>query len=146
MPLPANKVVVHDQEGNLFKGTTADFLSKRPTFHLMVGGVEGGAVKEIYVASLKAIFFVKDFQGDPAYHEVKAFSERPVSGKKVKAVFKDGEIMVGYTHAINFDQPGFFMVPADTNSNNERIYAIFSAMTELEIDGRPIDLRKFQKR
>jgi len=146
MPLPANKVVVHDQDGNLFKGTTADFLAKRPTFHLMIGGVEGGEVKEVYVANLKAIFFVKDFDGNPSYREVKAFPERPVSGKKLKAVFKDGEIMVGYTHAINFDQPGCFMVPADSNSNNERIYAIYSFMTELEIDGRPIDLRKFQKR
>jgi len=59
--MPVNKVVVHDKEGNIIKGTTADFLPKKPMFHLVVGGMHGDQVKEVFVETLKAVFFVKDF-------------------------------------------------------------------------------------
>lgn len=35
--MPANKIVVHDKGGSVLKGTTADFLPKRPLFHIAVG-------------------------------------------------------------------------------------------------------------
>jgi len=44
-------------------------------------------------------------------------------------VFKDQEVMVGTTQGYQPDRPGFFMVPADSDSNNERCY-IFLASTQ----------------
>ena len=138
--MPANKIVVHDKDGNILKGTTADFLPKRPVFHIAVGGIQGEEIKEIFMDNLKAIFFVKDFTGDRDYKETKDFSDHPASGKQILALFKDGETITGYTHSINMDQPGLFLVPVDPKSNNERIFIVFSSLSTLEVDGSPIDL------
>jgi hypothetical protein len=129
--MPVNKIVVHEKSGNILKGTTADFLPKRPLFHIAVGGIHGEEIKKIFINNLKAIFFVKDFSGNKDYEETRDF---------VRAIFIDGEIITGHTHALNLDQPGFFLVPADPQSNNERIFIIFSALSKLEVDGSLVDL------
>jgi hypothetical protein len=138
--MPANKIVVHDKGGNVFKGTTADFFPKRPLFHLSVGGMHGDEMKKIVVDHLKAVFFVKDFGGDKDYNEAEGLDALPGSGKKIRVVFKDGETLSGYTHAINMEQPGFFLVPADPKSNNERIFIVFSSLSTLEVDGSSVKL------
>ncbi|OGP84767.1 MAG: hypothetical protein A2Z08_02235 [Deltaproteobacteria bacterium RBG_16_54_11] len=138
--MPANKIVVHEKSGNVLKGTTADFLPKRPLFHLAVGGMHGEEMKKIVVDHLKAIFFVKDFGGDKDYKEAKGPDALPGSGKKIRVVFKDGETVSGYTHAINMEQPGFFLVPGDPKSNNERIFIVFSSLSQLEVDGSLVTL------
>lgn len=143
--MSANKVVVHYKNGKILKGTTADFLPKKSLFHLNVGGIQSGDVREVFVNDLKAIFFVKDFSGDKQYTEIKGFGNLPGSGKRVKATFADGESVVGYTHIINFGQPGFFLVPTDPKGNNERIYTVFSSLTRLEIDGTPVDLKNITR-
>ncbi len=143
--MPANKVVVHYKDGRILKGTTADFLPKRPVFHLLVGGIHSKDVKEVFVEELKAIFFVKDFIGDRESNEIKGFGDHPRSGKRVKAMFNDGELIFGYTHVLNFDQPGFFLIPVDPNSNNERVFVLFSSLTELEVNGSPIDLKSIRR-
>lgn len=135
-----NKVVAHYKNGSLLKGTTVDFLPKMATFHLIRGGINGDAIKEILVDDLKAVFFVKDFTGNKHYREVKGFGDRPRSGKRVKATFKDGETLYGYTHVINLDHPGVFFSPADLNCNNERVFAVFSFLTRLEVDESFVDL------
>jgi hypothetical protein len=138
--MPANKIVVHDKGGNVLKGTTADFLPKRPLFHIAVGGIHGEEIKKIFVDNLKAIFFVKDFSGNRTYQETKDFSGRAASGKQIRALFKDGEIVSGHTHVLNLNQPGFFLVPADPQSNNERMFIVFSSLSTLEVDGSRVDL------
>ena len=137
--MPANKIVVHEKGGNILKGTTADFLPKRPLFHIAVGGIHGEEIKKISMDNLKAIFFVKDFSGNRDYKETKDFSDRPASGKKIRAMFQDGETITGYTHSINMDQPRFFLVPVDPKSNNERIFIVFSSLSTLEVDGSLVD-------
>jgi len=138
--MPANKIVVHEKSGNVLKGTTVDFFPKRPLFHLAVGGMHGEEMKKIVVDHLKAIFFVKDFGGDKDYKEAKGPDALPGSGKKIRAMFKDGEAISGYTHAINMEQPGFFLIPIDQKSNNERIYIVFSSLSTLEVDGSFVKL------
>jgi hypothetical protein len=138
--MPVNKIVVHEKSGNILKGTTADFLPKRPLFHIAVGGIHGEEIKKIFINNLKAIFFVKDFSGNKDYEETQDFADRPSSAKKIRAIFIDGEIITGHTHALNLNQPGFFLVPADPQSNNERIFIIFSALSKLEVDGSLVDL------
>lgn len=137
--MAANKIVVHDKGGNVLKGTTADFLPKRPLFHIAVGGIHGEEVKKIFMDNLKAIFFVKDFSGNKDYKETRNLSDRPTSGKKIRAMFKDGEIISGHTHVLNLNQPGFFLVPVDPQSNNERIFIVFSSLRKLEVDDSLLD-------
>jgi hypothetical protein len=138
--MAANKIVVHDKVGNILKGTTADFLPKRPLFHLALGGMRGEEVKKIVVDHLKAIFFVRDFSGNKEYQEMTGHPDRLVSGKKIRATFKDGEVISGHAHSINMDQPGIFLVPADQKSNNERVFIIFSSLRQLEVDGSIVNL------
>lgn len=138
--MTANKIVVHEKSGSVLKGTTADFLPKRPLFHLVVGGLHGEEIKKIFINDLKAVFFVKDFSGNKDYKEAKGSNGLPGSGKKIRAVFKDGEAISGYTHVFNMDQPGFFLIPLDPKSNNERVYIVFSSLSTLEVDGSPIKL------
>ena len=87
----------------------------------------GAAPVRIGVPALKAVFFVKDHVGNKHYQEKKAF-DRLVPGRKLQVVFKDGETIVGSTTAYDGARPGFFMTPADPQSNNDRIYVVARAV------------------
>jgi hypothetical protein len=82
------------------------------------------------VSDLKAVFFVKSLVGNAAYHENKEFGG-PASGRKVQVSFKDGEVLVGSTQGYQPDRPGFFMVPADPQSNNDRVYVVVRAVEKV---------------
>jgi hypothetical protein len=124
------KVVVRYANGKLIKGYTNDFFPNKPSFHLHpveTGRTEKGI--EVVVNQLKAVFFVKDFAGDPSYDDRKhsAESEQPV-GRKVEVTFVDGEVLVGFTIGYDPKRPGFFFTPTDSQSNNLRAYAVSSAV------------------
>lgn len=55
--------------------------------------------------------------------------ERTGLGKKIQVDFKDGEILVGYSQGFTPNRPGFFVFPADPESNNDRIF-VFTAATK----------------
>jgi hypothetical protein len=124
-----NRIVVRYADGHVVKGTTADFSPGRPTFHVAVpaGPDTPGGVMEIPIDELKAVFFVRDFIGNAAYNEVKAFGGA-VQGRKIEVEFSDGETLVGTTMGYQPDRPGFFLLPADPKSNNERCYIIRSSV------------------
>jgi hypothetical protein len=48
-------------------------------------------------------------------------------------VFKDEELLVGTTQGYQPGRPGFFVYPADTQSNNERCYVVSTAAKEVSI-------------
>lgn len=119
-----NKVVVHRRGGALEKGNTSDFRPGRESFHLQL---PGGEVSTVAVADLKAVFFVKDFAGDPDYDE--AYRDTvPGGGKKVEVTFEDGEVVVGFATSYSPARQGWFFVPADAGSNNLRVYAVNAAV------------------
>ena len=91
----------------------------------------GSKPLDVYVNVLKAVFFVKDFNGDSQYQEKKTFDTvKPAVGKKIKVVFKDGEELVGTTQGYQPGRPGFFVFPADPGSNMDRVF-VFSAATRM---------------
>jgi hypothetical protein len=127
-----NKVVARFSDGRMVKGMTADFFPNKDLFHVTV--TSGAAVQslEIRTNDLKALFFVKTFEGNPDYAERKAFdTSRPPVGRRIKVAFKDGEILVGTTTGYQPGRPGFFLEPADPDSNNERCYVIAAAAREI---------------
>jgi hypothetical protein len=124
-----NRIVARFADGRLLKGTTQDFSPAKDVFHVI--GSEGGARPEkVVIAELKAVFFVKSLVGNPDYNEDKTF-EGPATGRKVQVTFKDGETLVGATQGYQPDRPGFFMVPADAQSNNDRIYVVSRAVLKV---------------
>jgi hypothetical protein len=82
--------------------------------------------------NLKRLFFVKDLSGNPQQQTRNEFDPaHPAVGRKIKVVFKDGEIMVGTTTGYQPGRPGFFLVPADPTSNTERCYILTSSTVEV---------------
>lgn len=128
---PMNKVVARMQDGTLLKGVTSDFSPMKDAFHIaeVVDGLSQAPIP-VWTKDLKAVFFVKSLEGNPAYRESKDFSRPPV-GRAVRVLFNDGEVMVGTTNGYKPNRPGFFLVPADPDSNNERCYVVMSAVREV---------------
>jgi hypothetical protein len=128
-----NKIVVHYLDGRILKGVSADFFPNKTLFHLMpVDSPPSSQPAEVQVSELKAVFFVKDFAGNPEYNDRKEFDpSKPVSGRKIRVEFKDGEVIVGTTQGYQPGRPGFFVVPADPQSNNERCFVVSSATTDV---------------
>ncbi len=129
MAMLLNKVVARFADGRVVKGVTADFVQTKDTFHLSPAGApEGSKPVEIHTSQLKALFFVRDFDGKPQYVERKEFDPgRPSAGRKIKVQFKDGESLVGTTTGYQPNRPGFFLVPADGDSNTERCFVVSAA-------------------
>src|SRR5262245_2448039 len=128
-----NRVVAHFMDGRLLKGTTQDFFPNRPSFHLQPA--DGTPTAEVRCKLLKALFFVKDFAGNASRRDLRGFLTGPgetTQGKKIAVRFKDGELLCGYSLSYLPDREGFFMFPADAESNNLRIYVIAAATHEVE--------------
>ncbi len=128
-----NRVVVRYQDGRVLKGYTGDFIANKQVFHITDHAASTAKPVEIFVPDLKAIFFVKDHAGDRHYNEHKQFDPaKPVAGRKIRVDFKDGEHLVGLTQGYQPGREGFFMVPADPKSNNERIYVVTAAAKSIK--------------
>lgn len=128
-----NKVVVHYMNGQILKGTTQDFFPNRPLFHLQP--LDGGEAPEVRIKDLKAVFFVKDYQGNRSRRDHRGFVAAPAEtsqGKKIAVQFKDGELLCGYSLSYAPDRPGFFMFPADPGSNNIRVFVIRAAARDIK--------------
>lgn len=128
-----SKVVVHYLDGRIKKGHSFDFNPTRPKFHLFPNDDDHSSDGlEIVISTLKAVFFVQDFAGNPNYNEAKEFGpESRASGRKVSLCFKDGEVLVGSTMGYHANRQGFFFFPADPNSNNEKVFVVNSAVKEV---------------
>jgi hypothetical protein len=129
----ANRIVIHYKNGNVAKGITHDFVPEKPKFHLVH---QDGSIEEIDTESLKAVFFVKTYEGKKDYQEVGGFGKiDPVTfrGMKIKITFKDNEVVYGSTLGYNKTRKGFFVLPADPESNNLRIYVVASAVREVKL-------------
>jgi hypothetical protein len=124
-----NTVVAHCLDGTLVKGVTNNFFPNKPSFHVV--DRDSGERREITIADLKAVFFVKDFDGDPERRE-QADVDRTGFGKKMRVEFGDGETLVGYCQGYSPNRPGFFVFPSDPDSNNDRIFIVTAATRSAE--------------
>ena len=81
---------------------------------------------------LKAIFMVRDFIGHSLDKERKKYieGEKP-SDKKVEVTLIDGEVLVGSTLGYDPKRQGFFIFPADPQSNNIRVYVVSSVVKKV---------------
>jgi hypothetical protein len=80
---------------------------------------------------LKAVFFVRDFEGNSDYQEDKT-AERPGFGRRAAVTFLDDERLVGMTLNYRMDAAGFFVTPCDPKSNNVRIFVGSRAVRHVE--------------
>jgi hypothetical protein len=143
------KVVAHRKSGQLVKGfaelniavsdqgipeTGSIPLAKSITIQSSISG-RGVSVP---VDTLKALYFVKSFEGDAAYAETKFFNPAPkIEGLWVHVTFGDGETTEGIvSNNIGFvNDAGFLMKPPDPLSNNHAVYVLKSALTHFRVVG-----------
>jgi len=119
-----NRAVVAFLDGRRQRGFIYDFSAMKESFRLSPENdslLQRGT--EVKVKDLKAVFFVKDFAGNPQYVE-SAKNGSSARGRKIEISFADGETLHGYTDAYNAKKPGFFLFPADGQSNNLRIFVV----------------------
>ncbi len=122
------KVVARYVDGRLVKGYTFDFGPSQPRFHVFSEPSASGSSTQVLVRELKALFFVRDLLGNPARQDDQEFhtGDAP-SGQHVEVRFRDGEVIVGAADSPTTDALGFFLVPADPESNNLRVYVVAAA-------------------
>jgi len=123
------KVVVRYVDGRVVKGTTQDFFPNKDRFHLLSDTTVLEEPAEVLIRDLKAVFFVKDFGGNPGYNERKEYNNGDkAQGRKVEILFVDGEKLVGSTLGYDPNRLGFFLFPVDPESNNMRVFAVTAAV------------------
>ena len=134
------KTVVKFNDGKIIKGYTTDFNPNRELFHVrpIDEGQEGeqGEQVEVNLNDIKAVFFVKDFQGNKEYQKVRTFNgyaSGSPSQRKIVVIFKDGENFYGTTHSYAPDRTGFFVYPIDQNDNNDRLFVPRSALEKVHV-------------
>jgi len=135
--MATNKIVARFKDGTIIKGKTNNFSIHKAFFHLEQSSgkkvkveIEKLKIAEINIDDLKAAFFVKDFEGNKE-HEDDDTDIVAGGGNKVEVQLVDGEIITGFALSYDPERHGFFVVPADAKSNNERIFIIKSATSKI---------------
>ena len=124
------KVVARYVNGTIAKGFMQNFSPNRDFFYLTPADNPSGQPLQVSLRRLKAVFVVRNFRGNSQFEERNFYveGENP-PGLKLEVTFADGEVMVGST-LLNYDpkRQGNFIIPADPNSNNIRVFVISSAV------------------
>jgi hypothetical protein len=132
-PLQAawQKIVVRYAEGQILKGYAQDFSSTRSQFTLWPSLTAAASERVIVpLARLKAVFFVRDFAGNPGYVE-RTDAGQAQHGRRIEVTLVDDEVIVGRTLSYRPDGHGFFVVPADPLANNIRVFVVSSSVRQV---------------
>ena len=126
------KIVVQTKKGDIYKGVTQDFAVGCEAFHFLPN--EGGGVPMMLeVDDLKALFWVRDYLGNRNFEARKRF-DKERQGQRAVAAFSDGEEIWGTLDEYEEGNAGFFLIPADRDDNNIRIFVVRSALKELRLE------------
>jgi len=133
------KIIARYLDGTILKGTTHNFQTTGAPFHLLPSGYGSSAKPTVVdIKKVKAIFFVDNFEGKPAYQERKKFnhSDTP-QGRRVEIKFIDGESLAGAVSQYSPLALGFFLFPVDRDSNNQKVFVVNSSVKDvIFLDGR----------
>jgi hypothetical protein len=132
------KVVVRYAEGQTLKGYTQDFHASRPHFTLGSNPSEtDGDVVIVPLVRLKAVFFVRDFAGNPDYLERTDLVVEPTRGRRIEVTLNDDEVIVGTTLNYRSDGQGFFVTPIDPLANNLLVFVVANSVRKIRFPAPP---------
>jgi hypothetical protein len=97
-----------------------------------------GRLVNVPISAIKAVFFVRSFDGNPDRAERKIFRSRPrLAGLWVRVKFKDSEVLEGLlpNNLLEVDPLGYMISSPDVYSNNIRFFVPRTALIEMEIIG-----------
>jgi hypothetical protein len=127
-----SKVVIGKIDGTRMRGYIFNFSPMRDSFRLFPEPNSPQNVgADVKLREVKAIFFVKDFAGNREHNDSQQVSAG-VHGRKLEVTFRDNEKIAGTTEAYNPQKSGFFMFPADPESNNARIFVVNAAVRQVK--------------
>lgn len=117
------RLVVRFKDGRRVQGVAFALNIRDTGFHLDLcdeNGVTTGETTPVRFSEMKAVFYVKSFDGKS--NKIQYRYEPPTEGTEVVVKFKDGEVVRGFTlQRYDPDDPRFYLVPADPKSNNINI-------------------------
>jgi hypothetical protein len=128
----SHKVVVHTLDQQVIHGTT-DQAEVTTPFRIRTREDE---TQNFELEDLKAVFFVKEFEGDPTHEEIHHLDrDRAPEVVWAQVQYQDGEILEGRirNQLETLRSPGFYLWPTDDGSNNEKVYVVKSALTDFVI-------------
>jgi len=126
------KVIVRTRDGNVIPGFANEDRIKKTLKIINQQGKE----ETFTIDKLKAVFFVKDFQGNPEYDEIKFLNKQSVSSMIwVRVEFFDGEVLEGkvLNNMELISSPGFYLSPSDQDTNNKRVYVVKSSLKNFTV-------------
>jgi hypothetical protein len=97
---------------------------------------------------IRAVYFVKEFDGPPNESEKRVFGSRPkLDGLWVRLTFRDGEVLEGVIQndLLLMGPHGVTMTPPDAASNTQRIFVPQQSLKELKVlsvIGSPVHRRQ----
>jgi hypothetical protein len=127
-----SRVVVRYRDGRMLKGFTREFLASRGIAEVwpVANGTSANPMT-VPFGHLKAIFFVRDFDGNASYVTGRASATTP-RGRKVAVTFLDGEELTGVTLSYQAGGVGFFVHPLDDQDNNMRVFVVSQSIRHVQ--------------
>ncbi len=136
------KVILRFIDGKMLKGYIRDLKIAEEYLYLED---ESAHQLKVRLKELKAIFFVRKFEGKRSHQEKKSFTGTQTGSKRVFVKFKDGETIMGIMEGDIPWQKGFFLdsmkektfsiIPVDEGSNNTRIMVVTTAVMDVAMIG-----------
>ena len=130
------KVCISRFDGQLINGYVAPQTYLRP---------EGAEVLDrsaqalvVPYQEIKAVYFVREFDGDPISRQKSVFTSRPKKdGLWVRLSFRDGEVLEGIlaNNLLLVPDQGMTITPPDPNANAQRVFVLREALSEVTVLG-----------
>lgn len=137
-----HKLVVHFLDGRILKGTTYKLDPQSTGFYLIPFG-HSVVKEEVFVkfADVKAVFYVKDFEGLPMIE--KGMEEYIPEGHEITVEFVDGEVIKGFALAYSESSDTFYIDISDPDDNSYVVLVNRSAVNDIKL-GKKFRTRKLQ--
>jgi len=104
-----------------------------------------GDLHTVKIGDVKAVFFVRSFEGDQEHKERKSYGIAKVKGQRVFVKFRDGEGLVGFLEGDvpwekgfflskqDSSRKGFFLLPVDEDTNNIKVFVVSSSVDAVTV-------------
>ncbi|MBI5640726.1 MAG: hypothetical protein HZA17_09895 [Nitrospirae bacterium] len=137
------KAVIRFNNGCVMKGFLKDFSTELEEMSFEEAGT--GAIHRIRIEELKAVFFVKSFEGNSSHKEKKSYGITRSKGNRVFIKFRDNEALVGFLvgdvpwkrgfflSRQDKGRKGFFLLPVDEDSNNIKVFVVLSSINDVTV-------------
>ena len=140
----SEKAVLRFQyDSTINKGRLRDFSEIGKEFSIEEHS--SGNRLNVRIELLKAIFFVRSFEGNPSCRETKRYGISSEKGRKVYVRFKDKESLPGnpegefpwqkgyFLSKSDNDKTGFFLIPVDEGCNNRKVFVVGTAIDDITL-------------